>query len=307
MKLPKLLAILGPTASGKTALAQYLASVFHGELINADSRQLYKGMDVGTAKAVPNSKIKGLIPQECRSSKSKVTRLIDIVYPNQTFSAAEYKKRTIKIIDDIGSRNMLPILVGGTGLYIDAVTKNLEFPQIKAQQKMREELESKSTQELQDMLQDLDPETAKTIDAKNKRRLVRALEVSLAAKQPFSQLQKKGKPLFNVCQIGISKNKDRLYQDIEKRVRLMITQGLEKEVKELVARYGWTQVLKTTIGYKEWQGHGSTSENEVIENIIKNTKAYAKRQLTWFKKDKTIHWVETKREAKELVNQWLSG
>ena len=285
----KLIVILGPTASGKTALAEYLASVFDGELINADSRQIYRDMNIGTAKT-PD------------------IHLIDIKNPNQSFSVAQYKKLAINIINDIIKRKKIPILAGGTGLYIKAVIKNLNIPLVPAQKNLRRDLEKQSTEELFNQLQKCDPKGALHIDRHNKRRLIRALEVTLASNSAFSVQAKKQSPLFEYIQIGMDVKKEDLLLRIRKRTSDMIENGLEKEVCTLVGKYGWTNILLTTIGYKEWQRffEGKITREDVYEKIIGNSKKYVKKQYTWFNADKTIKWIKGKDEAVGLVKKFCT-
>lgn len=271
---PKLVVVLGPTASGKTDLAVSLSKKFNGELISADSRMIYKGMDIGTNK-----------PKEFHY-------LTDIVYPNEEFSAAAFKKMAVERIKEIQQRGKLPILVGGTGLYIKSIVENLDFPAVKADKKLRKDLEKKTIKELFKMYKKIDKEGAKIIDKKNKRRLIRAIEVCLSTNEPFFK-ERKGEQLFDILQMGIKVDKEELEKRISKRVDLMFKQGLKKEAKNLYNKYGFNVFPMQTIGYQEWQDYfkGLISEEEVKEKIKKNTLSFAKRQMTWFKKDKTIKWI----------------
>jgi len=271
---PKLVVVLGPTASGKTNLAVSLAKQFNGELVSADSRMIYKGMDIGTNK-----------PKEFHY-------MIDIVSPDEDFNVAVYKKMAMEKIKGIQEEGKLPILVGGTGLYIKAIVENLDFPAIKADKKLRKELEKKTAEELFKMYQKIDKEGAKIIDKNNKRRLVRAIEVCLSTNEPFFK-ERKGEQLFDVLQIGIKVDKEELQKRISKRVDLMFRQGLEKEAKKLYKKYGFKIYPMQTIGYQEWQDYfkGLISKEEVKERIKINTFNFSKRQMTWFKKDKSIKWV----------------
>jgi tRNA dimethylallyltransferase len=272
---PKLLVVLGPTASGKTDLAIYLAKKFNGELISADSRMIYKGMDIGTNK--PNN---------------FNHYLIDIINPDEDFNVALYKKMAIDKIREIYERGKLPILVGGTGLYIKAVIENLEFPTVKADKKMRNNLEKKTTEELFNIYEKMDKEGAKIIDKNNRRRLIRAIEVFTSTGESFFK-ERKGEQLFDVLQIGIKITKEELKKIIEKRVESMFKQGLEKEVKKLYKKYGFEIPVMKTIGYWEWDDYfkGLTTREEVRERIKINTINFSKRQMTWFKKDKDIKWI----------------
>ena len=275
---PKMIVVLGPTASGKTDLAIDLAKKFNGEIVTADSRTIYKGMDIGTAK-----------PKEL---KGVPHYLIDIVSPNEDFNVALFKQKAVKKIDEIIERGKLPILVGGTGLYIKSIIENLDFPSVKADEKLRNKLEKKNTEELFEMYKNLDEEGSLKIDKNNRRRLIRAIEVSLSLKESFFKERKK-EPIYDVLQIGIKINKKELEERIKKRVDKMIKQGLEKEVRKLSKKYGFNIPPMQTIGYREWQDYFDKKENleNTIEKIKTNTIKFAKRQMTWFKKDKTIKWI----------------
>jgi len=270
----KLVVVLGSTASGKTDLAVSLSKKFNGELVSADSRMIYKGMDIGTNK-----------PKETH-------QMIDIVSPDEDFNVALYKKMAVEKIQEIQEKGKLPILVGGTGLYIKAIVENLDFPAIKADKKLRKGLEKKTAEELFKMYQKIDKKGAEIIDRNNKRRLIRAIEVCLSTNEPFFK-ERKGEQLFDVLQIGIKVDKEELEKRISKRVDLMFKQGLEKEVKKLYKKYGFKIHPMQTIGYQEWQDYfnGLISKEEVKERIKINTFNFAKRQMTWFKKDQSIKWI----------------
>jgi tRNA dimethylallyltransferase len=287
----KLLVILGPTASGKSNLAIQLAEIFNGEIISADSRQIFKEMNIGTAKIL-NSKI----PHH----------LIDFINPTESFSVAQYKKLAYQTIRNIQKRGKLPILCGGTGLYISSVIENWQFPKISAQNKLREELEKKSIQELLKIYTKLDPQGAEMIDSKNKRRLIRAIEVSSLSNKSFWQQRKKTKPFFNALIIGLKLPKEELKQKVSKRTKKMIQIGLETEVKNLVSKYGWIPSLQS-IGYQEWKGYFNDKINKKeVQNLIElHTLQYIKRQMTWFKKMKEIKWIEDPKIAIELTKLFL--
>lgn len=302
----KLIVILGPTASGKTALAHSLASVFGGEIVNADSRQIYKGMNIGTAK--PD------LRPTTNDQRHNVYIVDDIPYhlfnilePNEEFSVAQYKKLAIETLQDVQARNKLLFLVGGSGLYIKAVADNLELPEVPAQKELRAMLEQRSEEELLRMLKERDIKAAQIIDTQNKRRLVRALEVIMTTGKPFSEQLQRGPKLFDTLQIALDIPREQLFQNIEQRAQQMIGQGLESEVKALVRKYGWNNVLTSTIGYKEWQNffEGNKTLNEIKEEIIKNTKLLVKKQYTWFLKQKGIHWVKNEEEAQGLIEKFL--
>jgi len=318
--LPKLIVILGPTASGKTDLAIKLAEKFNGEIVSADSRQVYKGMDIATAKPwnfkFPNFKFQKR--KEFILIKGVPHHLIDVVFPDQEFNVAVYKKLAISAIKDIQKRGKLPFLVGGTGLYVKAVVDNIEFPKVPAQKKLREKLEEKTKKELFKIYKKLDSKGAKFIDKENKRRLIRAIEVCKITKKPFWQQRKKGAPLFDTLQIGTKLPKKELKKRVETRIEKMLKMGLEEEVKKLVQKYGWNISPLQTIGYQEWQDYlgNKIRKNEVKEKIILHTIQFAKRQMAWFKRhpapeqvrcgaSKRIHWIKNYQQAENLIKNFL--
>jgi len=307
MRNQKLIVILGPTAVGKTTLAIKLAKKFNGEIISADSRQIYKEMDIATAKPPRDQKSK--IKNQKYLVNSIPHYLIDVIYPDQEFNVAIYKKMAIKIIKDIQKRGKLPFLVGGTGLYIKAVADNLEFPKVPPQKKLRKKLEQKTTKELFKIYKKLDPKGAKFIDKSNKRRLIRAIEVCKTTGKSFWKQKQKGKPLFNVLQIGIKLPKKKLEEKIKKRVEKMFKLGLEKEVNKLIKKYSWNIPSMQTIGYQEWQEYleNKITKKELINKIILHTIQFAKRQMTWFKKDKKIYWIKNSRQAERLIKEFLQS
>lgn len=293
--MEKLIVILGPTASGKTGLSVRLAQKFNGEIVSADSRQIYIGMDIGTAK-VTKKEMSG-VPHH----------LIDIVYPNQEFTLAQYKAEAITAIQDIRQRNRQPFLVGGTGLYIQTVVDNLDIPRVPPDKALRAKLEKQSNDELFARLQKLDPLTARRIDRRNPRRLVRALEVCLKTKKPFSQLRKKDKPLFDSLQIGLCPEADDLKKRIAARTAKMIKLGLIQEVDNLLKKYPSDLPALNSIGYQEIISYlrGEIDLAQTQDLIIKNTWQYSRRQMTWFKRDKRIKWVEDYQETEKLIGNFL--
>lgn len=297
--LPKIIVIVGPTASGKTDLSIKLAKKLGGEIISADSRQIYKGMDIGTAK---------LSPEETKEIKHY---LINIKNLDEDYTVAEYKKDAIKAINKIIKRGKVPILVGGTGLYIKAITDNLEIPSVKPNPALRKKLENKikkhGLEAVYRELLKLDPESAYIVDGKNPRRVIRALEVAILTKKPFSAQRKKGKQLFDALKIGIKISDTELQKRIGKRVDGMIKKGLFNEVKKLVKKYGERQIAFDAIGYKEMISYLKKEIflAEAVDLIKKNTRAFAKRQMTWFRKDKEIKWIPNKNEVIPLVRKFL--
>ena len=321
LTLNKLLVILGSTASGKSELALKLAKKYNGEIINADSRQIYREMNIATAKPYLNLNQKAKTKHQnykLKTRKDKQTPilikkihhyLIDVIKPNQQFSVAEYKKLTLKIIRDIQDRGKLPILVGGTGLYISTIVDNLEIPKAPPNNKIRKRLEKYSKKYLFAKLSKIDSKSSKIIGPHNKRKLIRALEVFEITGKPFSAQQTKGKPLFDILQIGIKIDREKLYKKIDNRVNKMIKNGLIGETERLLKKYGFDLPAMSGIGYKEIGQYlnKKSSLNEATQKIKFRTHQYARRQMTWFKKDKTIRWIENYKEIKETLDKFLKN
>ena len=276
----KVIAIVGPTASGKTAYSIELAKNINGEIISADSRLVYKDLNIGTAKP-SNEEMQG-IPHY----------MINLVEPTFDYSAGLYKNEAQKIITDIHSRGKTPIVVGGTGLYTDILLKGFELPEIEPDYELRDKLSKLSPDKLYEKLKKIDSDGANTIEKNDKKKLIRALEIvsitgkSLQAARSISQSE------YDVEWIGKNFERDILYKRINERVDLMIKQGLINETKNLLSKYGRTYNIINTIGYREITQYldGTTTLEESIELLKKNTRNYAKRQLTWFRKNSEIKW-----------------
>lgn len=292
----KLIAIVGPTACGKTELSIKLAKKFSGEIICADSRTFYKGMDIGTAK--PTFQQQREVPHH----------FLNILYPNQDFTVAQFQKLAYKMIGEIWLRGKIPFLVGGSGLYIDAVLYGLEIPPVSPNKKLREKLEKESTQKLFKWLKKLDPESAQKIDPNNKRRITRALEVCLVTSRPFSEYQKKEKPDFDFLILGIELPRKELYQRIDQRVEEMIKEGLVEEVQKLVGLYPITLPVFSGIGYQEIIDYlrGKISLASAVERIKYHSHSFARRQISWFGKNSDIKWIKTYSQAEELIGNFLN-
>jgi MiaB/RimO family radical SAM methylthiotransferase len=287
LRAKKIIVVLGPTASGKSELAVQLAKQYNGEIVSADSRQIYKEMDIGTGKITS------------KETQEISHHLLDVVSPKKQFSVVEYKNLALNAIEKIYAKGKIPIICGGTGFYIRAIIDGLMIPEVEPDWELRKKMEKKITTELFKELKKLDPNRAKNIDAKNRRRLIRAIEIIKKTGKPIPVLQ--SRPQFNVLYLGIKKSLPEIKKSIDKRIDKMIKSGLEKEVRNLVKKYDWTLVLKNTIGYSEFR-----NENP-IEAIKSNTFKFAKRQLTWFKKypGKEIQWISNQKEAEKITEKFL--
>ncbi len=304
----KLIVILGPTASGKTDLSIKLAKKLNGEVVSADSRQVYKGMDIGTGK-VTKKEMKG-IPHY----------LLDVVSPKRKFTVVQYQKLALKVIKKIQKKNNLPILVGGTGFYIQAVVDGIVIPGVKPDWKLRKKLEKETIQELFKMLKKLDKRRAKTIESKNKRRLIRALEIIIKTKKPVPLL-KKGKPQFEVLMIGVKRNPEELKERIRKRLLKRLKIGMIAEIKKLKKSgppaSATPKALRAGVSWKRLEEFGleykyiaqylqkKITYDEMVERIQKESEHFAKRQMTWFKRDHRIHWIKTHPQAEKLSKKFL--
>ena len=286
---PKIVAIVGPTASGKTSLALDIAKRFNGELISVDSRQVYRGMDIGTAKG------------------KEEQWGIDLVDPDQEYSAADHKTYVTNKTDEVLGRGKLPILVGGTGLWLRAIIDDLDLTATARDPVLREELEARTLEDLFQEYQSLDPAGAQVIDRDNKRRVVRALEVTKITGRPWSQQQTRGESKYDVLQIGLLVPREELNARIDHRVDKMINDGLVEEVRGLRDRYGCEVESMTGIGYRQLCAHleGQATLDGAVEEITKDTRDYAKRQMTWFKRDPRIVWVKPGDSVESLVNTFL--
>lgn len=314
---PKVIAIVGCTASGKTALGIEIAKLVDGEVISVDSRMVYKGMDVGTAKPEGEWKtgeieIGGRIDQMFGARKQFFVEDvphwgIDLVEPDQEYSVAQFKDYAEKKIAEIVKRKHVPILVGGTGLWLSAVIDNLDLSSTPSDEKLRAELEEKPLGDLFHEYKKLDPIGAEQIDRENKRRVVRALEVSLLTGKPFSQLQTRGVSKYDVLQIGIAVDREVLNERIHDRVDEMIARELVTEVRSLKQQFGCNIESMTGIGYRQVCEflEGRCSLKDAMEEIKKDTRHYAKRQMTWFKRDERIQWITNEKEAIRLVETFL--
>jgi tRNA dimethylallyltransferase len=302
-----LLAVVGPTATGKTGLAIHLARRVQGEIVSADSRQLYQGMDIGTAKPTPEER--ALVSHH----------LLDIITPDTPYTLTQYQADAQAAIAEIAAHGHLPLLVGGTGLYIRAVIDNLAIPEAAPNWELRRELEAQAAQEgtaaLHARLAALDPTSAARIDPANVRRVIRALEVCLVTGQPFSVLQGARPSPYRLLMLGLTCERARLYERADRRVDAMLAAGFVEEVRALAARgYAWHLPAMTSLGYSEIGAYlrGETSLEEAIARLKFATHSYIRRQYSWFRPEKRIQWLECEMpgledEALALIHAWLAA
>jgi len=326
----KLIVILGPTASGKTGLSIRLALRLRSgqakkfgtrgaEIVSADSRQVYKGMDIGSGKI----------------TKKEMTgvhhHLLDVANPKRRFTVAQYQKLALKAIEKIHKKNKIPILVGGTGFYIQSVVDSIVIPEVKPDWKLRKKLEKMSNEKLYKMLLAKDPKRAKNIDRQNPRRLIRALEIIIITGNPVSPLKfsAQGRPAsgWDILQIGVAKSPEELKNLIHKRLikrlaplnygrshasRSEDLTGIKNgaminEVKKLRKSLSWKRLEEFGLEYRFVAQYlqNKTTYQEMTDNIQKESEHYSKRQMTWFKRDKRIRWIQNQQEAEKLVNDFL--
>lgn len=297
----KLIVILGPTASGKTNLSIKLAKKFNGEIISADSRQVYKSLDIGSGK-ITKKEMKG-IPHH----------LLDVASPKRKFTVAKYQKLALKKIKEIHKRNKIPFLVGGTGFYIQSVVENTKFPEVKPNLKLRKNLQKKSNEELFSILKKLDPKRAKTIDQKNPHRIIRAIEIVKSTGKPVPTLQHSlpareiGAKYWNILLIGLKKSKEELKKNVKNRLEKRLKKGMVAEVKKLHSgglSFKRLEELGLEYRFVAQYLQNKLTFDEMKEKLRVEIEQFAKRQMTWFKKDEKIHWVENYREAENLIKKF---
>ena len=296
---PKLIILLGPTASGKSSLAIQLAQELETEIISADSRYLYRQMKIGTAK--PSSEELSLVRHH----------MIDCADLHHPWSIGEYKSRVEGLIIVLNNAGKIPLMVGGTGQYIRAFMQNWKIPEIEADNELRNTLDEigleHGFEKLHQQLAVLDPDAAEIIDWRNHRRTVRALEVILSTGQRFSEQRRSGESLYNLLVLGLRWERAELYQRIDKRIETMLSDGFLKEVEDLIEKGYKTDLLKMgVIGYSELIRHlgGEISMDEAVMLIRRNTRKYVRRQVNWFKPDNPdIYWFDAK--DPEILNRML--
>jgi len=298
----RLVAIVGPTGVGKSRLALQLASLFHGEIVSADSRQVYRYLDIGTAKPGPQELSQ--VPHH----------LIDIINPDEDFSLAQYQALAYQAIEDIQQRKRLPFLVGGSGLYVWAVLEGWQIPRVSPDSEFRHELEKRAgdagIDELYRELVRVDPEAAQKIDRRNIRRVIRALEVHAKAKVPFSSLGHKEAPAFNSFIIGLTADRAEIYRRIDLRVDKMVTRGLVTEVENLLKMgYDLNLPAMSGIGYRQIGQFlkGELSLEVAKQQIKSETHRFVRHQYAWFQlKDERIHWFDIQRQDDSEIERTLA-
>ncbi|MFW6281700.1 MAG: tRNA (adenosine(37)-N6)-dimethylallyltransferase MiaA [bacterium] len=306
-----LLVILGPTAVGKTDLSLEISKKYKGEIISADSMQIYRKMNIGTAKIKPN---------EMNNIKH---HMIDIINPDEDFSVAEYQEMVDQLIPEIIKRGSLPIMVGGTGLYIKSVVQGFIFPDMDTDFKLRKKLEEQAekfgNEYIHKKLRNIDPELAERLHPNDLRRIIRGIEIYKVTGHTttyFKKKQEKFPPRYNTLKIGLKRDRQELYKRINQRVDIMIEQGLVDEVKELINfGYNTESTAFQGLGYKEIVSYfeNECSLDEAVRILKRDTRHFAKRQLTWFRRDHEIKWInltnKTKtnviKEAKNKIEDWL--
>ena len=298
-----LIAIIGPTGVGKTAISLDLAQKFNGEIISADSRLFYRGMDIGTDK--PDMVYRQLVPHH----------LIDIRDPDETVTLGQYLRLAADKIADVQSRQLIPFVVGGTGQYIKAILEGWRVPEVPPNEPLREELRKLGAAELYRWLSYLDPDISEVIDERNMRRTIRALEVILTKGQPMSMLQQKAPPNFNYLAIGLTLQRELLYKRIDDRVDSMMANGFLEEIIN-IRKEGYSRMLPSMsgLGYKQLWSYlcGEESLEQAVERIKFATHKYVRQQNTWFQLgDRSINWFDMNEESskgkiEQLIEEWLS-
>ena len=300
---PPLIIVLGPTASGKSSLGIALAQRFHGEIVSADSRQVYRSLDIGTAKVTAQEQAQ--VPHH----------LLDVVEPGEIYTVSQFQHAAIAAIDAILSRQHIPFLVGGSPHYIQAVVDNLDMPQVAPQPVLRAQLEQRPLPDLLQELEELDPKSFAVIDRNNPRRVIRALEVCISTGKPFSEQRGLANPLYRPLLIGIQWPREVLYSRIDARVDERMQQGMVQEVQGLLAS-GISHERLEALGLEyrfidRWLRGEFSSEEQMVERLKYAIHDFTRRQLTWFRRDTRIVWIDggdgdsMAQEAGKIVEDFL--
>lgn len=298
-----LLAIIGPTGVGKTALSLKLAIAFEGEVVSADSRQVYRGLDIGTAKATPEERAR--VPHH----------LLDVVDPDQTLSLAEFQEKAYRAIDEVHRRGRLPLLVGGTGQWVRAVLEGWRIPRVPPDPSFREALEEEAQRlgpaALHARLAGVDPAAAGKLDPRNTRRVIRALEVFHKTGQPISRQQQKEPPPYRILQVGLTMPRPALYERIDRRIEAMLERGLLAEVQGLHDRgYAWDLPAMSGLGYRQIGLYlqGQTTLEEAVALLKKETRRFIRQQYNWFRLDAPgIAWYDVSQDVEPLIQKRVRG
>ncbi len=301
---PIVIVICGPTASGKTALSIELAKKINGEVVSADSMQIYKDMDIGSAK--PTKEEMGDIKHY----------MIDFVSPDERYSVADYKKQAIGAIEEILKKGKTPIVVGGTGLYVDSLIYGIEYQNIKLDEEYRNELEKiaevEGLEKLYNKAKEIDEEAIKNISKNDKKRIIRILEIYKATGKTKTEQEiesRKNEVPYDYRVFALNMDREVLYERINKRVDIMVEQGLIREVENICKKYKKYPTAMQALGYKEIKEYleGTLTKEEAIEKIKIETRRYAKRQLTWFRKNKQTIWLDASGDRQNNINIILEG
>jgi tRNA dimethylallyltransferase len=295
---PALIVVLGPTASGKSALGIHLAQRFHGEIVSADSRQVYRGLDIGSAKVTQEEQ--ALVPHH----------LLDVIAPRETYTVSQFQHEALEALNAILERGYQPFLVGGSPHYIQAVVDRFDIPHVAPQPELRAQLEARSLDDLMAQLARLDPASAAVIDRHNARRVIRALEVCLVTGTPFSAQRGKADPLYRSLLLGIQWPREVLYQRIDERVDERMQQGMIEEVEGLLAQ-GISHERLEALGLEyrfigRWLRGEYPSEAEMVQRLKYAIHDFTRRQLSWFRRDNRIVWIEGGKTMAELAEQTVS-
>lgn len=297
---PTVIVIAGPTASGKTALSIELAKKINGEIISSDSMQIYKEMNIGTAKVTK---------EEAQGIKHY---LIDVVSPDERYTVSNFKKDAESAIEEILSKGKVPIIVGGTGLYIDSLIYGIEYPEMNFDESYRNELMkiAETSEGLEKLYKEairVDPEAMKKISLNDKKRIIRVLEIYKATGKTKTEqeiLSRQNSVKYDYKVFVVNMDREKLYQRIDKRVDIMIENGLIEEVKNIYQKYQKFPTAMQGLGYKEVVQYleNQITKEEMIEKIKKESRHYAKRQLTWFRKDKDFKWLNSEEGIENNIN-----
>ncbi len=296
--LPRIVCIVGPTSSGKTALSLEIAKQFDGEIVNADARQVYRGFVIGTGQ--PTKEEQQGIPHH----------LFGFLEPEQIYTVTEWKASALACIKEIIARGKLPILVGGTGLYFQALVDNYEPPAVPPQPELRADMEKRTLEQLVRQLEKLDPDAVTWVDLKNRRRVERALEVVTATGKSFKAQRAQGEKLVDAFILGRQRSTEELRERINAAIDQMLARGWKEEVEALHASgIAWDAPAMTSIGYRDLGEliREDVTFDEALDHIRIATWQYAKRQLTWFKRDERIRWLESNASAVKNIQTWKEG